>query len=422
VPEVGLTTFRLPYTPVTFAAFAHMSRRDLFDPVRQTPLHGFAVEQGATFEEAALWKRASCFKRPGEDVAAAVARECLGTRARAGMMDASTLGKIEVVGPDAAEFLNRLYINSFSKLGVGRCRYGLMLSEAGYVMDDGVVARLAEDRFHVTTTSTGAGRVIAQMEDFIQTEWPDLKVWFASTTEQWATIAINGPRAREMLAPLVEGIDVSAAALPHMSMREGRICGVPTRLARVSFTGEAGFEVNVPSDYGRSVLDAIWAEGRKVDCVFYGLDALLILRAEKGYIVVGQETDGTVTPDDLGLGRMVALAKPDFIGKRSLMMPDLKREGRKQLVGLMSEDPSFRLDEGAQVVAEATPAIGAPALGHVTSSHFSPTLGRSFAMALVAAGRSRIGAGLHVTTMDGSVPARVVEPIFYDKEGKRLDA
>jgi sarcosine oxidase subunit alpha len=421
IPQVGLTTFRLPYTPVTFAAIAGMSRGELFDPMRQTPMHAWAAENGATFEDAGLWKRASHFRRPGEDAKAAVARECLGTRARAGMMDASTLGKIEVVGPDAAEFLNRLYINSFAKLGVGRCRYALMLNEAGYVMDDGVVARLAPDRFHVTTTTVGAAHVIAQMEDFIQTEWPDLKVWFTSTTEQWATIAINGPRAREMLEPLVEGVDISAAAMPHMSMREGRICGVPTRLARVSFTGELGFEVNVPSDYGRAIWEAIWAEVRKVDGIVYGLDTLLILRAEKGFIVVGQETDGTVTPDDLGLGKMIAQSKPDFVGKRSLAMTDLAREGRKQLVGLLPDDPLFRLDEGAQVVDIAAPAIGAPALGHVTSSYFSPRLGRTFAMALVAGGRGRIGGTASVTTMEGTTPARIVEPIFYDREGKRLD-
>ncbi|WP_158814458.1 sarcosine oxidase subunit alpha family protein [Methylocapsa sp. S129] len=422
IPQVGLTTFRLPYTPVTFASIAGMSRRELFDPVRQTPLHAWAAENGATFEEAGLWKRASYFKRPGEDVKAAVARECLGTRERAGMMDASTLGKIEVVGPDAAEFLNRLYINAFAKLGVGRCRYGLMLNEAGYVMDDGVIARLAQDRFHVTTTSVGAAHVITLMEDFAQTEWPDLKVWFTSTTEQWATIAINGPRARQMLEPLVEGIDISAAAMPHLSMREGHICGVPTRLARVSFTGELGFEVNVPADYGRAIWEAIWAEGRKVDCVVYGLDVLLILRAEKGFIVVGQETDGTVTPDDLGLGKMIAQSKPDFVGKRSLAMPDLAREGRKQLVGLLPDDSQFKLDEGAQVVDAIAPAIGTSALGHVTSSYFSPTLGRTFAMALVAGGRSRIGGTAYVTTMQGTALVRIVEPIFYDKEGKRLDA
>jgi sarcosine oxidase, subunit alpha len=422
IPQVGLTTFRLPYTPTTFASIAGMSRRELFDPVRQTSTHAWAEEHGATFEEAGLWKRASSFKRPGEDVNAAVARECLGTRERAGMMDASTLGKIEVVGPDAGEFLNRLYINSFAKLAVGRCRYGLMLNEAGFVMDDGVVARLAPDRFHLTTTSVGAAHVWSQMEDFLQTEWPDLKVWFTTTTEQWATIAINGPHARQMLEPLVEGIDISAAALPHLSMREGRICGVPTRLARVSFTGELGFEINVPSDYGRAIWEAIWEQGRKFDCVVYGLDVLLILRAEKGFIVVGQETDGTVTPDDLGLGKMIAQTKPDFIGKRSLSMPDLARPGRKQLVGLLPEDPKLKLDEGAQVVDAAAPTIGAPALGHVTSSYYSATLQRTFAMALVAAGRERIGSTLYVTTMEGTAPARVVEPVFYDKEGKRLDA
>jgi sarcosine oxidase subunit alpha len=314
-----------------------------------------------------------------------------------------------------------MYINSFAKLGVGRCRYGLMLNEAGFVMDDGVIARLAEDRFHVTTTTVGAAHVIAQMEDYRQTEWPDLKVWFTSTTEQWATIAINGPHAREMLEPLVEDIDISAAALPHLSMREGHICGVPTRLARVSFTGELGFEVNVPTDYGRAIWEAIWAEGAKFDCVAYGLDVLLILRAEKGFIVVGQETDGTVTPDDLGLGKMIAQSKPDFVGKRSLALADLKREGRKQLVGLLPDDPLFKLDEGAQVVDQANPRIGAPALGHVTSSYFSPALGRTFAMALVAGGRAKIGGTAHVTTMDGTALARVVEPVFYDKEGKRLD-
>ena len=422
IPDVGLTTFRPPYTPATFASFAHMSRRGLFDPVRKTPLHDWAEEHGAIFEEAGLWKRASYFKRAGETLRETHIRECLGTRQRAGMMDASTLGKIEVTGPDAGEYLNRMYVNSFDKLAVGRCRYGLMLTETGFVMDDGVVARLAPERFHVTTTSVGVARVIAQMEDFLQTEWPELRVWLTPVTEQWATIAINGPFARKMLEPLVEGIDISPATMPHLSMREGLICGVPTRLARVSFTGELGFEVNAPADYGRSVWEAIWAEGRKVDCVVYGLDALLILRAEKGFIVVGQETDGTVTPDDLGLGRMVAKGKPDFVGKRSLLMQDLTREGRKQLVGLLPEDTDVKLDEGAQIVADERPATGSAALGHVTSSYWSPTLKRGFAMALVVGGRGRLGQRVHVTSMEGTRPAQIVEPIFYDKEGKRLDA
>ena len=422
IAEVGLTTFRPPYTPVTFATFAGLARRDMFDPVRQTPLHAWSARQGAKFEEAGLWKRASYFPRSGERLADTVRRECLATRASAGIMDATTLGKIEVVGPDAGEFLNRLYVNSFAKLAVGRCRYGLMLTEDGYIADDGVVMRLADDRFHITTTSSGAARVFAVMEDYLQTEWSDLKVWFTSITEQFATIAINGPNARKILAPLVSGIDLSNAAFPHMSVREGLICGAPTRLARVSFTGELGFEVNVPADFGESALEAIWAEGQKVGAVLYGLETLHILRAEKGFIVVGQETDGTVTPDDVGMGKMVAFAKPDFIGKRSLTLPELKREGRKQLVGLLPADPTFTVDEGAQIVADAAPPTGTPALGHVSSSYMSATLGRSFALALVTGGRARLGETLFATTRDGTAPVKLVEPIFYDREGQRLDA
>jgi sarcosine oxidase subunit alpha len=260
------------------------------------------------------------------------------------------------------------------------------------------------------------------MEDYRQTEWPELKVWFASITEQWATIVINGPNARKLIAPLVEGIDLSPAAFPHMSLREGRVAGAPTRLARVSFTGELGFEVNIPADFGESVLEAIWSEGEKFGAAAYGLDALHLLRAEKGYVIVGQETDGTTTLDDLGLTRMAAMAKPDFIGKRSLALPDLKRADRKQLVGLLPDDPAFTPEEGAQIVAVARPAIGSPALGHVTSSYFSPTLDRSFALALVAEGRARLGETLFATTNEAAArPVRLVAPVFYDKEGRRLE-
>ncbi len=421
IGEVGLTTFRQPYAPVTFGALAGLARGDLFDPIRETPLHGWAARKGAVFEDAGQWKRASRFPRPGETAEETLKRECLATRAAAGVQDASTLGKIEVVGPDAVEFLNRLYVNSFAKLPVGRCRYALMLSEDGTVIDDGVVMRLAEDRFHVTTTTGGAGRVFATMEDYRQTEWPDLKVWATSITEQYATIAINGPKAREILAPLAEGIDLSPAAFPHMSVREGRVAGGPARLARVSFTGEVGFEVNVPADTGESVLEAIWAEGEKLGAVAYGLDALYLLRAEKGYMIVGQETDGSVTPDDLGLARMVATAKPDFIGKRSLSLADLARAGRRQLVGLLPEDPAFVPDEGAQIVAVAAPPKGAAALGWVTSAYLSPTLQRSFALALIADGRSRLGETLFATTMEAAKPVKLTEPVFYDKEGRRLE-
>jgi sarcosine oxidase subunit alpha len=421
IAEVGLTTFRPPYTPVTFGVLAGLARGDLFDPIRETPLHDWSARHGALFEEASLWKRATRFPKSGESAQETLRRECLATRASVGVQDASSLGKIEVVGPDAAAFLDRLYVNALAKLPVGRARYAVMLGEDGYVMDDGVVMRLAADRFHVTTTTGGAGRVLATMEDYRQTEWPELKVWFASITEQWATIAINGPNARRLLESLIEGIDLSPAAFPHMSLREGRLAGATVRLARVSFTGELGFEVNVPSDFAESVLEAIWAEGEKFGAVAYGLDALHLLRAEKGYVIVGQETDGTTTLDDLGLTRMAAMAKPDFIGKRSLALPDLKRAGRKQLVGLLPDDPAFTPDEGAQIVAVAHPAIGAPALGHVTSSYLSPTLGCSFALALVADGRARFGETLFATSKEAARPVKLVEPVFYDKEGRRLE-
>jgi len=415
--QVGLTSFRNPYTPVTFGSIAGHARGALFDPVRKTPIHPWAEAQGAAFEDVGLWKRAWYFQHIGESVHEAVKRECLTVRHAVGLFDASTLGKIEVVGPDAAEFLNRLYTNSWTKLGVGRCRYGLMLTEAGFVLDDGVVGRLAADRFHVTTTSGGAARVLAHMEDYLQTEFSDLQVWLTSTTEQWAVIAVQGPRARDLLAPLVEGIDL--AHMPHMSVREGRIAGVPTRLFRVSFTGELGYEVNVPAGHGRAIWEKLWAAGAPYGACAYGTEAMHVLRAEKGYIVMGQETDGTVTPDDLGLGWAIGKAKPDFVGKRSLVMTDLQASDRQQLVGLL---PAQLPEEGAQIVDRPDPPLGSAALGHVTSAYDSATLGRPIALALVAGGRQRLGQTIHITTATGTMPATIVAPVFYDHEGARLDA
>jgi sarcosine oxidase subunit alpha len=421
IPAVGLTTFRPPYTPVTFGAFAGPARGDLFDPIRRTPIHEWAAENGAAFEDVGLWKRAWYFPKGNETMHDTVARECATTRASVGLFDATTLGKIEVVGPDAATFLERMYANAFQKLEVGRCRYGLMLSEAGFLMDDGVIARLKPDRFHVTTTTGGAPRVLAHMEDYLQTEFTDLRVWLTSTTEQWATIAVQGPRARETIAPLIEGADLAGHAFPHMSLREARICGVPTRLMRVSFTGELGYEINVPSHFGRGVWEGVWAEARKRDGCAYGTEAMHVMRAEKGYVIVGQETDGTVTLADLGLDGMIGKTKKDFVGKRSLVRPDMLAENRKQLVGLLTDNPAIALEEGAQVTESASPPIGSSALGHVTSSYRSEALGRPIALAHVAAGRSRMGAKLHVPMPSGAVSVTVVGPVFYDKAGARLN-
>jgi sarcosine oxidase subunit alpha len=420
IPQVGLTTFRPPYTPVTFGAFAGPARGDLFDPVRRTPIHEWAAENGAQFEDVGLWKRAWFFPRANESMHDAVARECRTTRESVGLFDASTLGKIEVVGPDAATFLERVYVNAFQKLEVGRCRYGLMLSEAGFLMDDGVIARLAPDRFHVTTTTGGAPRVLAHMEDYLQTEFTDLKVWLTSTTEQWATIAVQGPKARECLGPLIDGADLSNDALPHMSVREARACGAPARLMRVSFTGEPGYEINVPSHFGRAVWEASWREVEKRGGAAYGTEAMHVMRAEKGYVIVGQDTDGTVTLADLGLDWAIGKTKKDFVGKRSLTRPDMLAANRKQLVGLMTEDAAIALEEGAQLTESANPPTGSPALGHVTSSYRSETLGRPIALALVAAGRSRIGDKLFVPMPGGAVRVTLTPPIFYDKSGARL--
>ena len=419
IPEVGLTTFRPPYTPITFGSFATTARGELFDPVRTTPMHGWAASQGAVFEDVGLWKRARYFLRAGEDLHAAVNRECLATRASCGIFDASTLGKIEVVGKDAVEFMNRLYVNAWGSLAVGRCRYGILLRDDGFVYDDGVVARVGENRFHVTTTTGGAPRVLALMEDYLQTEWQELSVWLTSTTEQWAVIAVQGPRARAVLEGLTD-IDISAAALPHMAVATGRICGVPMRLFRVSFSGELGFEVNVPADFGAPVWEAIWQAGQAHGMTPYGTETMHVMRAEKGYIIVGQDTDGTVTPDDAGLTWAIGKSKPDFVGKRSLQRPAMNAPDRRQLVGLLTSDPRTVLEEGAQILADpATPPPMRP-MGHVTSSYYSACLGRSIALALVAGGRGRLGQTLYAPMPAGSVPVQVVSPVFYDPEGKRL--
>lgn len=414
IPAVGHTTFRIPYTPVTFGTLAGAARGALLDPLRQTPLHDWAASRGAVFEDVGAWKRARCFPRSGENEAAAIARECLAVRNTAGLLDASTLGKIEVVGPDAAQFLDLLYTIDVASLAPGRCRYALLLGENGFVLDDGIVARLSPDRFHVTTTTGGAATVLHHMEDYRQTEFSHLRVWLTSTTEQWGVIAVQGPQARALIAPLVEDIDLGT--MPHMSVRSCRVAGVAARLFRVSFTGEQGYEINVPAGQMRPVWDALLAAGATA----YGTDAMHVLRAEKGYIIVGQETDGTVAPDDLGLGWMIGRAKRDFVGKRSLRLPDLCRADRRQLVGLLTADPRVVLQEGTQLVADPSGRIPAAMLGHVTSAYWSDTLQRSIALALVGGGRARIGSTLYVPMTDRIIPVTVAQPVFYDAEGARL--
>ena len=422
VPDVGHTTYRMPYTPVTFGTLAGPARGALFDPLRTTPMHEAAVRRGAVFEDVGQWKRARHFPRAGEDMHAAVARECRAVRSAAGIFDASTLGKIAVRGPGAAEFLNRLYVNDFSNLAPGRCRYGILLRDDGFIYDDGVIARLAADRFHVTTTTGGAARVLAMMEDYRQTEWGDLEVWLTSVTEQWAVIAVQGPSARQVLAPLAQGIDLQPAALPHMAVAEGRLAGAPAMVCRVSFTGELGYEINVPADHGRSVWEAVCDAGAGIGITPYGTETMHVLRAEKGYIIVGQDTDGMATPQDAGLGWAIGRRKPDFVGKRSLERAAMQGPGRRQLVGLRTRDPGTVLEEGAQIVETAGRPVPKKVIGHVTSAYASAALGHSIALAMVADGRAREGATLFVPADGRDIPVTVTGTVFYDPEGARLHA
>jgi sarcosine oxidase subunit alpha len=422
VADIGVTTFRPPYTPVTFGAVVGRNCGAMFDPMRRTPIHAWHEAHGAVFEDVGQWKRPWYYPSAGEDMAAAVAREVKATRAGIGILDASTLGKIDLQGRDVPELLNRVYTNAWSQLPVGRCRYGLMLGEDGMVFDDGVTTRLGEQHYLMSTTSGGAARVLAWLEEWLQTEWPELKVYCTSVTEQWATIAISGPDSRRLLAELAEGIDVAPDSFPHMSMREGNVRGVPARVFRISFTGELGFEIQVPASYGLPVWEACIEAGAKYGITPFGTEAMHVLRAEKGYIIAGQDTDGTVTPYDLGMDWIVSPKKPDFIGKRSLRRADIQKPGRKQLVGLLPDLASELLEEGAQIVADPHQPIPMAMIGHVTSSYLSPNLGRSFALALVQDGRARIGEKLYVPMLDRTIAVTVTEPVFFDKEGERLRA
>ncbi|HHW32535.1 MAG TPA: sarcosine oxidase subunit alpha [Paracoccus solventivorans] len=418
-PQVGLTTFRPPYTPTTFGAFAGYQRGAHFEVTRKTQIDPWAAANGAVFEPVGQWRRAWYFPKPGEDMEAAVRRECRQTRASVGIFDASTLGKIEVVGPDAVTFMERMYTNPWAKLGVGRCRYGLLLGDDGYIRDDGVIGRMAEGRFHVTTTTGGAARVMNMMEDYLQTEWLDLDVWLTSTTEQWSTIALNGPNAAKLLAPFVEGVELTEEAFPHMSCVECTVAGMPARLFRVSFTGEIGFEVNVPAPMGRKLWEILWQAGQQYGIVAYGTETMHVLRAEKGYIIVGQDTDGTVTPFDAGMGWAVGKLKPDFVGKRGLARPDLAAKGRKQLVGLLTEDRS-KLEEGAQIVFDPRQPVPMTMVGHVTSSYVSDAVGRPIALALVEGGHDRMGETVHIPMPDRVIAAKITGTVFVDPENSRL--
>jgi sarcosine oxidase subunit alpha len=421
IPEVGTTTFRPPYTPVSMGAIAGEARGRLFQPIRRTPLHDWHLAHGAVWEPVGLWRRPYCYLRDGETREEAVHREVRNARQGVGLLDASTLGKLLVKGPDAGRFLDMMYTNMMSSLPVGRCRYGLMCNEDGFLMDDGVVVRLAEDAWLCHTTSGGADRIHAHMEDWLQTEWWEWKVYVANLTEQFAQVAVVGPESRRLLERL-GGMDLAKETLPFMGFAEGTLGGVPARVYRISFSGELSFEVAVPASEGRAFWDALLDEGDDLGVMPYGTEALHVMRAEKGFIMIGDETDGTVIPQDLGLDWAVSKKKADFLGKRGQERANMTRADRWRLVGLETVDGSV-LPEGAYAVAPGRNANGQRNVqGRVTSTYHSPTLGRGIAMGLVLGGPGRMGEILEFPTTGGrSVMARIVDPVFYDKAGERQD-
>ncbi len=417
IGEVGVTTFRPPYKPVSFGAVAGQHVGELFHPRRTTPMHEAHVEAGAVFELVGDWLRPRVYPAPGESFDDALMRECKAARTGVVVLDASTLGKIDVRGPDARTFLNRVYTNAWLKLAPGRCRYGLMLNEDGMVFDDGVTACLADDHFHMTTTTGGAAKVLSWLEEYLQTEWPELRVYLTSATEQWAVASISGPLAPQLMADLLDDIDPDPDAFPFMTHRTGHVAGVPARVFRISFTGELSYEINVPTRYGLWLWNMLMERGAAYGITPYGTEGMHLLRAEKGFIIAGQDTDGTVTLIDLGMDWAVKKSA-DFIGRRSLFRSDTARDDRRQLVGLRTEDPAFVIPEGSQIIETANEQQPrTPMLGHVTSSYFSPNLDRSIALALVEGGRGLMGQTVYVARAGASpAPAVICAPDFLAAE------
>ncbi len=419
IPDVGTTTFRPPYSPVTFGAMAGPEVGPHFDPVRRSPLHDTHERAGAVFVNTGLWQRPMLYPRAGESLLDATHREALAVRSGVGLVDVSTLGKIDVQGRDAARFLERVYINRWRNLAVGKARYGIMLREDGMILDDGTTTRIGEQHFVMTTTTANVGRVMSHLEYWLQVQWCDLDVRLTSVSDHWAAMALAGPKSREVLAALT-ATDVSDAALPYMGYCEAAVAGLPARIFRISFSGERAYEICVPADFGAALWTALLAAGAPSGITVYGTEAMGVLRTEKGHIA-SLEMDGRTTPDDVGLGAMVAGDK-DCIGKRSLTRPALCAPERRQLVGLVPKDGSSAIPKGAQLVKDARRALPNPMLGHVTSSCYSPALGRPIALALLERGRERYGEAIFALSplTGAAVEVEVTHHVFYDPPGERL--
>jgi sarcosine oxidase subunit alpha len=425
ISEAGTPRSRPPHVPVAIGAFAGHHRGQQFRPARLTPSHHWAREQGAVFVAAGAWLRAQYFPRPcGRDALASVGREVRAVRSAVGFCDVSTLGKIDLQGADAATFLDRLYINTFSSLAIGRARYGLMLREDGFVLDDGTVSRLDLDRYFLTTTTANAGRVFQHLQFCRQVLWPELDVQFVSVTDEWAQYSVAGPRSRATLAPLIDPpFDISNAGFPHMAVGQLTVCGgIPARLYRLSFSGELAYEIAVPARYGEALARTLMEAGAPFGIVAYGTEALGVMRIEKGHIA-GNEIDGRTTARDLGLGRMLS-TKKDFIGRVMALRPALIADDRPTLVGLRPVAGAQRLRAGAHLVPRGAAQRAANDQGVVTSAAFSPSLDQWIGLGLLVGGPQRVGERLDAADplRKSTTEVEVCSPCFVDPKGERLRA
>ena len=421
IAETGTTIFRPPYTPVSLGALAGRGCDAHFRATRYTPMHDWNMAHGAVMIDAGLWKRPWYFPEPGEDLTAAYERETGLVRETVGLCDVTSLGKIAVQGPDAAEFLNRVYINGFGKLAVGRARYGIMLRDDGIVMDDGTTWRLSDTDFFMTTTTANAVKVMGFLEELLETRWPDLRVRATTVSEQWAGLAVAGPKAREVLETVVEDVDMSNEAFPFMGVREGRIGGAQCRIARISFSGEMAYEAYVPADYGGALCDAVWQATEPLGGILYGTEALGALRIEKGH-VAGPELDGRTTLEDLHLDRMASSKKP-FIGNVLRKRPGLMDANRPQLVGIMPKDRTQRLYAGA--LLHAPDKLSGHGEGWVTSVTNSPELGHWIALGLIRGGVDawQGKTAIHADPVrSGNTEVEITPTHFVDPDGSRMHA
>ncbi len=423
IPDTGITSARPPFTPVSMGALAGHHREKDFKPTRLPPSYTWAKEQGAVFVEVGMWMRPQYFPRAGEnDWLETVIREVKTVRSAVGICDVSTLGKIEITGSDAGKFLDKVYINAFGSLAVGKCRYGAMLREDGLVMDDGTTARLADDRYFMTTTTANAVKVMQHLEFCHQWHWPNLDVQMSSATDQWAQYSVAGPRARDLLAKIVDApFDISNAAFPYMGVAELTVCGgVKARIYRLSFSGELAYEIGVPARYGDALIRAMMEAGKEFGAIPYGTEALGVMRIEKGH-VGGTEINGTTTAADLGLGRM-ASTKKDYIGRVLAGRPGLADPSRPSLVGLRPVDRSQRLRAGSHFIGKGKAAVAANDEGYITSAAYSPMCGHWIALGLLSRGPERMGEIVRAydPVRGGDIEVEVVSPVFYDAEGERL--